>query len=107
MVLLSVRVFRVDGAFEPWKSKLTEALCELLSLSTEPNALGSNDGPPPARVKITDNLTDVGRSQNDLDPLLKDECYHLATLTCNDRTTAEGWYQDVRHVEFDFDETIQ
>lgn len=107
MVLLSVRVFRVDGAFEPWKSKLTEALCELLSLSTEPNAVGGDDGPPPARVKITDNLTDVGRSQNDLDPLLKDECYHLATLTCNDRTTAEGWYQDVRHVEFDFDETIQ
>jgi hypothetical protein len=33
--------------------------------------------------------------------------FHHATVKCNTRITAEDWYQDVRHLEFAFDEEIQ
>lgn len=33
--------------------------------------------------------------------------YYEATLSANERITAEGWNQDVRHFEFDFDDDIQ
>ena len=43
----------------------------------------------------------------DPDPLEADEKYHTASVKCNKRTTAEDWFQDVRHFEFSFKEDIK
>lgn len=46
-------------------------------------------------------------SKSSNDPLTEDPDYHNATLKSNTRITASDWFQDVRHLEFTFDEDIQ
>ncbi len=65
----------------------------------------SPDSLPPPRISISD--ASAGAQLTWKDPLVVDREYHLATVTCNKRITAEDWYQDVRHFEFAFDDDIQ
>jgi hypothetical protein len=41
------------------------------------------------------------------DTLEDDRNFHAATVKSNTRITADGWYQDVRHFEFEFGDDIQ
>ena len=62
----------------------------------------SFDGLPPPRVAITD--ADKNAQITRKDPLVADREYHSATVVVNRRLTAEDWYQDVRHFEFELAE---
>ena len=57
---------------------------------------------PPSRVTLVRS-----DAESSVDPLLYDEKYCLGKVKCNERITASDWYQDVRHLEFEFDEEIQ
>ena len=41
------------------------------------------------------------------DPLVADQRYHRAVVNCNQRITADDWFQDVRHIEFKFQDNLQ
>lgn len=96
--------FRIDGAFEPWVKKLIESLVRIFPLlpgtSTTPE-----DALPPPRVSVSE--ADPSEIEPPDQILLGDETYASATVSCNRRITADDWYQDVRHFEFDFDIGIQ
>ena len=59
--------------------------------------------PPP---QVTMKLKD-GTDSNIPDPLSSNKQYHTAKLRCNRRITSPDWYQDVRHIEFSFDDEIR
>ena len=63
------------------------------------------DGLPPPRVAITDADKDAQITRKD--PLVADREYHTATVVVNRRITADGWYQDVRHFEFELAEDVE
>ncbi|KAI5114707.1 hypothetical protein M0805_008728, partial [Coniferiporia weirii] len=90
----------IEGALDAWMPVVFDALEELLPPPPE-MAFEDMDTLPPPRINIAGpsgtSLTAVGR-----DPLEGVVGYHLATVRCNDRMTAQDWYQDVRHIEFDF-----
>lgn len=65
----------------------------------------SFDGLPPPRVAITD--ADKNAQITRKDPLVADREYHSATVVVNRRLTAEDWYQDVRHFEFELAEDVE
>ncbi|KAH8093162.1 riboflavin synthase domain-like protein [Cristinia sonorae] len=94
----------VDGGLEPWKAKLLEALSHLFPIPPGLEQPGETDTLPPARVAIVKSKESSPHEPADV--LLKDEQYHLATLTRSDRITAADWYQDVRHVEFDVEKDL-
>ncbi|KAI0746992.1 riboflavin synthase domain-like protein [Daedaleopsis nitida] len=94
----------VEGALGPWAEKLSEVLLQLYPLPEGMTRDMLDDLPPP-RVSILDGKP--GTQLTRKDPLVTDREYHTATLTCNRRTTATDWYQDVRHFEFRLDETVE
>ncbi|KZT05029.1 riboflavin synthase domain-like protein [Laetiporus sulphureus 93-53] len=94
----------IDGAFEPWIKGLLEAFLQIFPLPTGLTVVPENSLPPP-RVAIRNAESTTLRSFHE--PLENDSQYHLATVSCNRRITAQEWYQDVRHFEFDFDHDIQ
>ena len=67
--------------------------------------LASEDELPPARVSIEETTPEALKSCND--PLEDDSEFHIATVKVNKRITAEDWFQDVRHLEFNFKDDIQ
>ena len=79
----------------------------LLQVYPLPDGVGreSVDGLPPPRVTITDADKDAQISRND--PLVSDREYHTATVVVNSRITAEDWYQDVRHFEFELADDVE
>ena len=95
---------RVDGAFEPWLLRLSDALLQLLPIPPGTQLLAAGSLTPP-RVSIIDIDEDV--LQNTSNSADADPRYHSATVLCNQRMTADGWYQDVRHLEFQFEDDIQ
>ncbi|KAI0655709.1 riboflavin synthase domain-like protein [Cubamyces menziesii] len=94
----------VDGALGPWTKQLSAALTDIFPLpdGIEPE---SSDTLPSARVSILD--AEPGSHLTCKDPLSEDPSYHLASVTCNRRMTADDWNQDVRHFEFSFEGDIQ
>ncbi|KAF8622627.1 hypothetical protein AX15_006879 [Amanita polypyramis BW_CC] len=90
----------LDGALIPWIDTLLEAL---LHYSPETSLLPASSIPPP-RISLVRAKAMADRGN---DPLRCDERYHSARVKCNRRITASGWYQDVRHLEFEFDQDIQ
>jgi len=105
--LLQTRVseictIRLDGALEPWITGLVNSLLELLPLPEGLESLPS-DYIFPSRVSL--KKTSVPDSFEE--PLDSDPAYHDATVKTNIRITAKDWYQDVRHLEFDFEDDIQ
>jgi sulfite reductase alpha subunit-like flavoprotein len=99
-------MFRIDGVLDPWVEHLLEVLLQHyplpLPLAQEQDTIPA-DRPPP-RVSIGDVTSDAILNPYPLD---EDEKYHTASVKCNKRTTAEDWFQDVRHFEFSFKEDIK
>lgn len=60
---------------------------------------------PPSRVTLV--RSDAVANKSSMDSLLCDEKYYLGKVKRNERITASDWYQDVRHLEFEFDEDIR
>ncbi|KAI0920248.1 hypothetical protein AcV5_010040 [Taiwanofungus camphoratus] len=90
----------IDGAFEPWVKQLSESLVRLYPLPPGVEILPDTTLPPP-RVSITN----TGKAPPYM--FIQDSDCHIATVLCNRRITAEDWYQDVRHFEFEFDDDIR
>lgn len=66
--------------------------------------IGDPDALPPPRISMSGFS---GRKSNFAgDPLADFSDYHLATVRRNDRITAADWFQDVRHIEFEFEDDI-
>lgn len=97
-------IIRIDGALDTWMDQLLESLLRLYPLPSGLEIISGDDLPPP-RVSMTQASTKLLESS--VDPLGTDEYYHIAAVKCNRRITAEDWYQDVRHLEFDFANNIQ
>ena len=65
----------------------------------------SIDDVPPPRVLLRPVVeADINILQ---DPLQVDLQYHKGTIKANQRITASDWYQDVRHLEFGFEDDIK
>lgn len=97
---MTVFIFRIDGALEPWLSTLSDAILKLYPLP---------DGTPTAPISTVPLPRVV--LQRDEEPN-KPEPERLpgsisATVTVNTRTTAQDWFQDVRHLEFQLDEDVE
>jgi len=84
--------------------KLLEALLQLYPLPSGAT-LVSEDELPLARVSIEETTPEALKGCND--PLEDDNEFHIATVRVNKRVTAKDWFQDVRHLEFDFKDDIQ
>ncbi|OCH90075.1 riboflavin synthase domain-like protein [Obba rivulosa] len=93
----------LDGAFYPWVKQLIDVLLELHPLPAAVEVMTPDSLPPP-RVSIED--ADPAALEDSEDPLENDPLYYSATLSCNQRITAEDWHQDVRHFEFDLVEDV-
>ncbi|GLB44575.1 putative component of the cytosolic iron-sulfur (Fe-S) protein assembly (CIA) machinery [Lyophyllum shimeji] len=96
----------LDGAFQPWSERLIAKLVELHPLPPGVEVIPETSIPPP-RVAIdvapeTEAERKTGEPETD-DLLEADKAFHTAVVRENTRLTAEGWYQDVRHLEFEFD----
>jgi hypothetical protein len=94
---------RTDGAFDPWISNLTDALLRLFPLPPHLLPLPAEELPTPRVTLLSAILEDL---QDAPDPLVGDDRYHTFELIRNDRITADDWYQDVRHFEFQCQDDI-
>ncbi len=97
---------RIDGALQPWMENVIAALLQLNPLPVGTSIIPNELIPPPRISLQKATPDDTTASGVRIDPLSQDDSYFLATLTKNERITAADWYQDVRHLEFDFDDDI-
>ena len=88
---------RTDGAFDPWLSTLTDALLKLFPLPLHLSPLPAEELPTPRVALLPGTFEEL---QSTPDPFLGNDRYHTFELVKNERITADGWYQDVRHFEF-------
>ena len=63
----------------------------------------SLDKVPPPRV----SLKDMAESVWDSSYTTTEATSHKAVVKVNDRITAQDWFQDVRHIELDFEDDIE
>ncbi|EFI26889.1 NADPH-ferrihemoprotein reductase [Coprinopsis cinerea okayama7 len=91
----------IDGALFPWVEKLLGTLLQLAPLPS-PIELSDTSELPPPRVAL-ESAQDVTST----DPVREDTRYNDAVVKTNTRITAEDWYQDVRHIEFEFEDDIR
>ncbi|KAG6850389.1 hypothetical protein H0H93_013944 [Arthromyces matolae] len=98
----------LDGALQPWTETLLTSLqnlyplppgVEFVSESTlpSPRVIIRDVAEPKAPVETFETVPTTD------DPLQTDQTFHTATVRTNKRITAEGWYQDVRHFDLEFD----
>ncbi|KAE9385814.1 riboflavin synthase domain-like protein [Gymnopus androsaceus JB14] len=93
----------IDGALEPWLEALPKALLQIMPLP-HGHDITPQDQTPPSRV----TLANCSESQvAPIDPWDQDQEYHTATVKCNTRITAQNWFQDVRHLEFDLEDDVR
>ncbi|KAF5381915.1 hypothetical protein D9757_007539 [Collybiopsis confluens] len=90
---------RIDGALEPWLESLSSSLLELLPLPPAQEII-SPEATPPARVSL---VRPSDPQVTPIDPLRHHHAYHTVTFKSDARITAQGWFQDVRHLEFEFE----
>ena len=87
----------------PWIDQLSSALLDMYPLPD--GAIPSTtSGLPPPRVTVKPK---DGTGSSIPDPLSLDKQYYTAKLQCNRRITSPDWYQDVRHIEFSFEDEIR
>ncbi|KAJ7510327.1 hypothetical protein B0H11DRAFT_2152489 [Mycena galericulata] len=91
----------VDGALGPWVDKFLHALLSTYPLPHHLEIIPATTMPPARASMARDTTFAAGSSLSEIPG------FHPATVRCNRRITAEDWYQDVRHLEFDFDDEIQ
>jgi sulfite reductase alpha subunit-like flavoprotein len=95
---------RIDGALQPWTDELIKTLLEMAPLPPGVEITPANDVPPP-RVSLTS--TSQATLDHLQDPLKADLQYHRGIVKTNARITADDWYQDVRHIELEFEDNVQ
>ena len=102
MMALIDRNGRIEGALDPWMTQLSAQLLAAFPLLPGLDVLP--DTIPAPRVSVVDgpNLASLSIAETD-----EADEYLSATLTKNERITAKDWFQDVRHLDFDFDEDAQ
>ncbi|EGO02944.1 hypothetical protein SERLA73DRAFT_102999 [Serpula lacrymans var. lacrymans S7.3] len=96
--------FGVDGALDPWIDLLLDTLLDLYPLSPSTHTREADQLYLP-RVSICDDPS--GKKYDSIKSLESNPGYHNATVKCNQRITADDWFQDVRHLEFSFERDIQ
>lgn len=94
----------VDGALDKWMPMLFSSLT---ADHPEPVIERPVDSAvlPPSRIIFRTAGPSAATSDDEL--LRKKATYHRATVRLNDRVTAKDWSQDVRHIEFDFEDDIR
>ncbi|PVF92410.1 riboflavin synthase domain-like protein [Serendipita vermifera] len=95
--------FGYETALIPWMDQVFEKLAELYPLPESLEFLPANQLPSP-RAKIT---VEESGAVKEILPVEPATTYHHATLLSNDRITSPDWYQDVRHLVFQFDEKLE
>jgi len=95
---------RIDGALQPWTEGLLETLLEMFPLPSGVELTPANVIPPPRVVLEPASQATHDTSQ---DPLKVDLQYHRGVVKTNERITAADWYQDVRRLEFEFEDNVQ
>ena len=83
---------------------LTESLLQLYPLPPDVKVVPTDRLPPP-RVALYGSTADA--LEKCADPLEDDRNFYSATVKGNTRITVEGWYQDVRHLEFEFSNNLR
>jgi hypothetical protein len=76
---------------------LEDALLTLFPLPAHLLPLSTEELPTPRVALLPATLEEL---QDVPDPLVDDDRYHTFELIRNDRITADDWYQEVRHFEF-------
>jgi hypothetical protein len=94
---------RYETALIPWMDQVFEKLAELYPLPESMAFLPANQLLPP-RAKVTIQETGTVKQIYPTEPAT---VYRNATLLSNDRITNSDWYQDVRHLVFQFDEKVE
>ena len=94
----------IDGALDEWIPKLLQALktngfCTSTPVETEAPL-------PLPRITISTPESSSSRGTA-LDDFIPSAGFFAGTIRCNKRITASDWYQDVRHIEFEFEDDIQ
>jgi len=97
-------LYRIDGALQPWTDGLLKILLELCPLPPGTEIIPDNTLPHPRALLRNATQATLEASA---DPLKTDIQYRKATVQENRRMTATDWYQDVRHLEFRFDDNIR
>ncbi|KAJ3727635.1 riboflavin synthase domain-like protein [Lentinula raphanica] len=97
-------ILGIDGALEPWLRTLSNSLLKIIPLPPGTDFIPS-DQVHPARVSLV-TCSDSQTTMADA-PLNYGADYFWATVKCNTRMTASDWYQDVRHIELDLDDSIE
>ncbi|KAJ6448883.1 riboflavin synthase domain-like protein [Mycena sanguinolenta] len=91
----------IDGALESWMEIFLQVLLRTYPLPDNLEIIPAA-AIPAARVSMFKDASLATPSS-----LPATSGFYSATVKCNNRITAEDWYQDVRHFEFDFDQDIQ
>ncbi|KAJ3563104.1 hypothetical protein NP233_g9156 [Leucocoprinus birnbaumii] len=89
----------LDGALEPWIDTLSDAILELYPLP-ESSPLPSTSKLSPPRVTLKSHKGAPPSPPPSTSTSLS------ATIIKNERITAPDWTQDVRHIEFQFDQDL-
>ncbi|KAJ7183107.1 riboflavin synthase domain-like protein [Mycena filopes] len=89
----------MDGALESWMERIQQSLLLLYPLQPDVEVIPATTIPP-ARVSMVPDIASTSSSS-------VKSGFYTSTVRCNTRITAGDWYQDVRHLEFDFEEDIQ
>ncbi|KAJ6460363.1 hypothetical protein C8R47DRAFT_1161017 [Mycena vitilis] len=91
----------VDGALLSWIDKMLQSLLLRYPLPDNVEIIPP-DTIPSARASMVEDA-----SMTTPPSLQANRGFHWATVKCNTRITAEDWYQDVRHLEFDFEDELR
>ncbi|KAG8833491.1 NAPDH-dependent diflavin reductase [Serendipita sp. 399] len=94
--------FGYETALMPWMEKLFNGLLEMMPLPEGLEILPASQLPSPSAI-LTFVQDDVPRPLLPVEPVTQ---YHEASLLSNKRITADGWYQDVRHLQFYFTDPV-
>jgi sulfite reductase alpha subunit-like flavoprotein len=97
-----IGIKRIDGALFPWTEKLLDTLVQLAPLVGDQSTIPDI---PPSRIVLEPSTRE--ELEKAVDPFIADSRYHEAIVKSNERITAEGWNQDVRHFEFEFEDEVQ
>ncbi|KAH6904457.1 hypothetical protein BKA70DRAFT_1296764 [Coprinopsis sp. MPI-PUGE-AT-0042] len=92
----------IDGALFPWTEKLLDVLVQMAPLVGDQ---ATAPAIPPSRVVLESTAED--ELKKTADSFTVDSRYYEATVKTNRRLTAEGWSQDVRHFEFEYEDEVR
>ena len=83
---------------------MLKTLLEMFPLSSELDPISVDKGPPP-RVLLKNVAESIWDSSYPESANSQTSSYK-AVVKVNNRITAQDWFQDVRHIEFDFEDDI-